>query len=385
MRKKIFLLICCLTTLVKAEYIKINATGAGSSPKNVASGNVSIAIGTNTEAKQLASIAIGHGSSSSSEGSLAIGWGAKALKNHSISLGTTAESKVENGIAIGNFSKAIRDKEEYGFNVLKDKKLSHLTEVETDLKKLHVWQGSLGAFSIGDVDNMKTRQITGLAAGTLDSDAVNIAQLRSLSNAPVRIYLNDNEVTSLKLRDMNFKFSDDFNVTKDGDNKVLISLKEKDANINRDNENITVINGRDGKSAYEIWKELDEKNKDKSEKDFIESLKPKFDEKKLNKALSGVSNAISLALMPNSNNGLTMGFGGYENNYSFAIGLSGKLDKFGYKGGMSVNTKGNIAGGLGISIDFEDEKKENIFEEIENLKKENTKLRKMLEDVLKKI
>ncbi len=45
----------------------------------------------------------------------------------------------------------------------------------------HTWVSSLGAVSVGDTDKQLTRQITGVAAGTKDTDAVNVAQLKAVA------------------------------------------------------------------------------------------------------------------------------------------------------------------------------------------------------------
>ena len=45
----------------------------------------------------------------------------------------------------------------------------------------HTWVSTLGAVSVGDTDKQLTRQITGVAAGTNDTDAVNVAQLKAVA------------------------------------------------------------------------------------------------------------------------------------------------------------------------------------------------------------
>ena len=44
------------------------------------------------------------------------------------------------------------------------------------------WKSTRAAVSVGDVDNGVTRQITPVAAGSKDTDAVNVAQLKQLQN-----------------------------------------------------------------------------------------------------------------------------------------------------------------------------------------------------------
>ena len=55
-----------------------------------------------------------------------------------------------------------------------------MTAVEEKAKMVAAWKSAAGAVSIGDQENGKTRQLTGLAAGTKDTDAVNVAQLKVL-------------------------------------------------------------------------------------------------------------------------------------------------------------------------------------------------------------
>ncbi len=50
-------------------------------------------------------------------------------------------------------------------------------------KKIGAWQSTAAAVSVGDADNGITRQITNVAAGREDTDAVNVAQLKALEKA----------------------------------------------------------------------------------------------------------------------------------------------------------------------------------------------------------
>ena len=83
-----------------------------------------------------------------------------------------------------------------------DSKLSKIKLKEHEKNKLvSVWRATAGAVSVGDHDIGITRQITNLAAGSEDTDAVNVAQLKSLKNAGLKFALNDydkNQVDSTK-------------------------------------------------------------------------------------------------------------------------------------------------------------------------------------------
>ena len=88
-------------------------------------------------------------------------------------LGTGATVTVANGVAVGSQSKASTASGVAGYNV---------NDSRTD--KYGALAGkaltsTLGAFAVGNETN--TRQITGVAAGTADTDAVNVAQLKSVN------------------------------------------------------------------------------------------------------------------------------------------------------------------------------------------------------------
>lgn len=63
----------------------------------------------------------------------------------------------------------------------KDQNLAAMNLAATTLKAGSAWQSNLAALSIGDEELGLTRQITGVAAGTKDTDAVNVAQLKRLA------------------------------------------------------------------------------------------------------------------------------------------------------------------------------------------------------------
>ena len=52
----------------------------------------------------------------------------------------------------------------------------------TQSGEAYVWTSTRGAVSVGDANNGITRQITGVAAGTADTDAVNVAQLKAVES-----------------------------------------------------------------------------------------------------------------------------------------------------------------------------------------------------------
>ena len=117
--------------------------------------------------------------------------------------------------------------------------------------------------------------------------------------------------------------------------------------------------------------------------------------KKSDIALSGVSNAVAIANLPNVSGdkkfSLAASYGYYGSSHAIAIGFSGINDKqnFTYKLSGSVNTKGNLALGVGAgvmlgSVDNKDKKIEYLSNEVKELRKENEEIKEILKKIMKK-
>ena len=157
--------------------IAIGTNGApsnGNTYKTTASGFAAVAIGMQSNSSGTASTAVGGKSSATANGASALGQASEASAASATALGKEAKASVADGVALGSQSKATVDKGIKGFNPAETRtnKYGGLTG--------NVQTSTLAAVSVGDGANA-TRQITGLAAGTADSDAVNVAQLRSVN------------------------------------------------------------------------------------------------------------------------------------------------------------------------------------------------------------
>ena len=154
------------------------AIGSYGTTATKASGNRALAIGTATTAQGLESIALGSRVSSTSQHSIAIGTGSNASAIRSISIGADSRASVEGGVALGRDSVADvaggTANKGYNPNTNRTDNYSGLTG--------NVLTSTTGAVSIGNGTTV-TRQLTGLAAGTRDTDAVNVAQLKSVNLA----------------------------------------------------------------------------------------------------------------------------------------------------------------------------------------------------------
>ncbi|EJF92131.1 hypothetical protein ME9_01632, partial [Bartonella taylorii 8TBB] len=105
------------------------------------------------------------------EESIAIGRRVRANGKGSIAFGAHSKAEVETSVALGAESVANIVAGVAGYD-----SLTKEATTNTDF----AWKSTMGAVSVGNVAGKKTRQITGLAAGSADSDAVNVAQLKSL-------------------------------------------------------------------------------------------------------------------------------------------------------------------------------------------------------------
>ena len=153
------------------------ATGASATalgPQAKATGSTAVAIGLNSEANQSATVAVGYNSAASGENAAAYGNTAKAVGKNSLALGANTQATVEGGVALGAGSIAnIVAGAGYNPNTGRTNTFTGLSG--------NALTSTWAAVSIGDGTN--TRQLTGLAAGTNNTDAVNVAQLKSMNLA----------------------------------------------------------------------------------------------------------------------------------------------------------------------------------------------------------
>ena len=103
-------------------------------------------------------------------------------------MGYNANAIVNDGVALGSNSVANIDKGVTGFDPA-----TGVASISGEAK----WKSTLGAVSVGDVVNNYTRQITGVAAGSADTDAVNVAQLKQVQSGVGAHYYSVNDVDGL--------------------------------------------------------------------------------------------------------------------------------------------------------------------------------------------
>ena len=152
---------------------KTQATGVGSTAmggSTTAAGNWSLASGGLSEAKGDYSTAMGYNSKANARNSFAVSGGiVEAAAKNSIAMGEGAKASVSDAVALGSGSVASTEKGKVGYDI---------SGTDHSNDTTGVWKSTANAVSVGDAFKGITRQITGVAAGTQDTDAVNVAQLK---------------------------------------------------------------------------------------------------------------------------------------------------------------------------------------------------------------
>ena len=160
-------------------------------------------VGPAAQANGANATAVGRGAAANGTESAALGRGATATGNQSVALGQGAQATVDSGVALGNgavANRAARDRNTIVINTADPSKTTGLSDNNNGGDANTVYapvrlvdapgalnaikntiNGNKGAVSVGDSGN--TRQIINVAAGSADSDAVNVAQLKAVAGA----------------------------------------------------------------------------------------------------------------------------------------------------------------------------------------------------------
>lgn len=293
-----------------------NASALGNAAK--AKGLATTAVGVSTEATGAYSVAVGSNAKATGLGAVGIGLastpGTGATKNFTVSVGAYSGADVENGVALGSYSKATVNKEAVGYDPS-----TQAATTETSA----AWKASHAAVSVGDVDNNITRQITSVAAGTKDTDAVNVAQLKSLDG---KVEKNKTDIATNKA---------DIATNKTNIATNTGNIATNTANIQTNANNIAAINTQ-----------LADNN------DSINELRGNVN--LLNKDLrGGVASAIAHASVPQSTKagaiGVGVGTGFYGGQSAVSLGVSGVTpnENWVFKASVSTNSRGNYGVGAG--------------------------------------
>ena len=141
--------------------------------RTLASGESATAFGSDSTASGKNSVAFGENSTAAAENSLAaLGGTVDETAANAAAIGNGAQAKLADSVALGSGALANRSSGSKGYNVLTG-------NVTTETSA--AWVSNASAFAVGNdtEGSLLTRQVTGVAAGSLDTDAVNVAQLKA--------------------------------------------------------------------------------------------------------------------------------------------------------------------------------------------------------------
>ena len=228
---------------------KVVDNGDGTTTKvgTVASGTYATAFGERTVASGESATAFGSDSTASGKNSLAFGENSTAAGDNSLAaLGGQVTTSATNAAAIGKNAQAtLADRVALGSNSVTTRaKYSDLTDEEK--KAVYIkgdstgsaWEATDNAIAVGN-DSKVTRQITGVAAGSLDTDAVNVAQLKKMA-----------------AEGLDFQGNNDVTVHRDLGQKLTIQGEGTKADTNYSGENLKVIGNTDGSLTIKMDKDI---------------------------------------------------------------------------------------------------------------------------------
>ncbi|MBB1597214.1 hypothetical protein A9973_24450 [Achromobacter sp. UMC46] len=156
------------------EYVWVNSTATGNSTaaNSGAKGANSVAVGGNALATGSSAIAIGPQSAALGDESVAMGMNAAANASGGVAIGSGATVQQAGGVAIGAGSVSNTAAGVAGYVP------TGATSAQT--ASIQATTSTQAAVSVGNAASGQYRQISGVAAGTADSDAVNVSQLKAV-------------------------------------------------------------------------------------------------------------------------------------------------------------------------------------------------------------
>ena len=159
------------------SYVNSDTNGIAGVPN----GEKSVSIGHRVQAT--GNMAIAQGSYTIATGNMAIAQGsnAKATGNYSTAMGAYTDARASFGVALGTNSESTR---ESGKITGVSGYVPEGTTISDEEKSSATWTSTMGEASVGytkDDNTEETRQVTHVAAGSQDTDAVNVAQLKAVN------------------------------------------------------------------------------------------------------------------------------------------------------------------------------------------------------------
>lgn len=232
----IFMLVFCALFLSSASAEASCTAGGGTTAGDTSSSSVSIGAGGL------------NGASTNGSGCVSIGTAAAAKNNGATAVGAYSAVDVNYGAALGAYSEAHRQTDDGGYYMPGG---SSEAEKQAVSNTARAADGKYyGVTSIGN--NGHTRQLVGVAAGSLDTDAANVLQLKALEGSisrSVAAAKNENGGKIKALDDMAVKYDG-----KDKNSVTLTSAKEGEAvRLTNVADSKIVQSGRDAVNGGQLW------------------------------------------------------------------------------------------------------------------------------------
>ena len=159
------------------SYVNSNGSGAG----GVENGQQSVSIGFRVQATGNNAIAQGSDAQAAGNSAIAQGSNVRATGDYSTAMGAYTRASASFGVALGANSESTR---ESGKSTGVSGYVPEGTTISDEDKSSATWTSTMGEASVGYTKSngeKETRQVTHVAAGSQDTDAVNVAQLRAVN------------------------------------------------------------------------------------------------------------------------------------------------------------------------------------------------------------
>ena len=159
------------------SYVNSNGSGTG----GVENGQQSVSIGFRVQATGNNAIAQGSDAQAAGNSAIAQGSNVRATGDYSTAMGAYTRASASFGVALGAKSESTR---ESGKSTGVSGYVPEGTTISDEDKSSATWTSTMGEASVGYTKSngeKETRQVTHVAAGSQDTDAVNVAQLRAVN------------------------------------------------------------------------------------------------------------------------------------------------------------------------------------------------------------
>ncbi len=221
--------------------------------------NNSVAIGYQSKVTESGAVAIGQEANASAYQSTALGANAKAKGEYSTALGHSSEATGERSIALGDNARAYKEKSvALGAGSIANREAGEVGyDADSEDTTSLTWKANAGAVSVGYTlkpnENASfeqiTRQITNVAAGSEDTDAVNVAQLKKAKTevaAGTNVTVssskgaNGQDIYTISAVDTTYSAGNGIAIDSDKNNAISVKLNDGENNLVVDQKGLSL-------------------------------------------------------------------------------------------------------------------------------------------------